>query len=136
MTMHRYLLDTNILSDLLRSPQGRIAKRIAKVGEARVCTSILVASELRFGAAKRASPRLDAQLEAVLSALDVLPYEKPADQRYAELRRDLEKSGRLIGPNDMLIAAHALALDLTVVTGNAKEFSRVAGLAVENWLRG
>ena len=75
----RYLLDTNVVSDLVRHPQGRISKHIREVGEAQICTSIIVAAELRYGAAKRASPRLARQLEAVLGGLDVLPFEAPAD---------------------------------------------------------
>lgn len=129
-----YLLDTNILSDLVRYPQGVVAKRIAVEGEKSVCTSIIVASELRFGANKRGSKRLTAQLETILSALEILPLEEPADRHYGELRTYLEKRGEVIGPNDMLIAAHALMLDCVVVTDNVREFSRVPGLKVENWL--
>src|SRR5207249_7571862 len=70
--MH-YLLDTNIVSDVVRNPRGRVAEHIARVGEAQVCTSIIVAAELRCGATKRGSPRLARQLEAVLGALNVLP---------------------------------------------------------------
>lgn len=132
---HRYLLDTDTVSDLVRHPQGVIARQIAHHGEETVCTSIMVASELRFGAVKKSSARLSGQLETVLSALEILPYEEPADRHYAQLRHHLEKTGMLIGPNDMLIAAHALALELTVVTGNVSEFSRVPGLTVENWLK-
>ena len=95
----------------------------------------MVASELRFGALKRGSSRLAAQLEAILSVLPILQLEAPADHHYAELRLQLERKGTPIGPNDMLIAAHALALGLTVVTGNHAEFLRVPGLRVENWLR-
>ncbi len=130
----RYLLDTNILSDLVRHPQGKVAGRIVQEGEKSICTSIVVAGELRFGAVKRGSERLTAQLEAVLSALEILPLEEPADRRYGELRNYLEQQGTTIGPNDMLIAAHALSLSLTVVTANDREFSRVSGLKVENWL--
>ena len=72
----RYLLDTNIVSDLVRNPQGRVAQHIRKIGEARVCTSIIVAAELRYGAAKKQSARLTTQLEAVLSALEVVPDRK------------------------------------------------------------
>jgi tRNA(fMet)-specific endonuclease VapC len=72
---------------------------------------------------------------AILSAIEVLPFEEPADQRYGELRADLERRGASIGPNDMLIAAHALMLDCIVVTANVREFSRVRGLRVENWLQ-
>lgn len=74
----RYLLDTNIVSDLIRNPQGRIAQHIRKIGEAKVCTSIIVAAELRYDA-KKQSARLTAQVQAVLGALEVLPLELPAD---------------------------------------------------------
>ncbi|CAN5471703.1 type II toxin-antitoxin system VapC family toxin [soil metagenome] len=131
----RHLLDTNILSDLVRNPQGRIAARIAEVGEDAVCTSVIVAAELRFGAAKKGSERLTAQLEAVLGALEVLPFEAPADRAYGELRALLEAAGTPIGGNDMLIAAHAISSGHIVVTDNEREFGRVAGLQVRNWLR-
>jgi tRNA(fMet)-specific endonuclease VapC len=131
----RYLLDTNVVSDLVRNPQGKVAQRIRNVGEKRVCTSIIVAAELRYGAAKKASARLSAQLEAVLSVLEVLPFECPADAIYASLRTGLEEAGRLIGANDMLIAAHAMALGCTIVSDNEKEFARVRDLPRENWLR-
>lgn len=134
MGRFRYLLDTNILSDLVRHPGGRVTARIAAVGEKTVCTSIIVAGELRFGAAKKGSERLSQQIETVLSALAVQALEPPADAHYASLRLFLEKAGIPIGPNDMLIAAHALALGLVLVTDNTREFSRVPGLAVENWL--
>jgi tRNA(fMet)-specific endonuclease VapC len=130
----RHLLDTDSVSDLVLRPQGVVAAQIGRRGETSVCTSIVVAAELRFGAAKRGSARLTRQVEAVLSALEVLPLEHPADRRYGALRDHLEREGAPIGPNDMLIAAHALSLGLTVVTGNVKEFSRVPGLTVENWL--
>lgn len=131
---HRYLLDTNILSDLVRQPQGRVAARIAQVGEASVCTSMIVASELRFGAAKRNAPKLTAQVEAILAVIDVRPFDTPADHEYAKLRLHLEQAGTPIGPNDMLIAAHALADGSILVTANASEFVRVPRLEVENWL--
>jgi len=136
MTSRRYLLDTNILSDLVRFPQGRVAERISAVGEAAVCTSIIVAAELRFGAAKRNAPRLTTQVEAILAAMEVLPLDVPADRAYAALRLSLEQNGLPIGPNDMLIAAQALASDCVLVTANFHEFSRVSSLALENWLDG
>ena len=131
----RYLLDTNIVSDLVRNPQGRIAQHIRKIGEAQVCTSIIVAAELRYGAAKKQSARLTAQLQAVLGALEVLPLEAPVDASYGVLRTQLEKVGRPIGANDLLIAAQALALGCTLVTDNEKEFAQVKHLPQENWLR-
>ncbi len=131
---HRFLLDTNILSDVVRFPQGAVAERLAEVGERQVCTSIVVAAELRYGAARRQSERLSKRIEAILSAIDILPFDALADERYAELRTHLEHCGTPIGPNDMLIAAQALAMDLIVVTANVDEFRRVPKLHVENWL--
>ena len=131
----RFLLDTNIVSDIVRHPRGKIANRISDVGEGNVCTSIIVAAELRYRATKKNSPLLTAQLEAVLGALEVLALEAPADLRYGKIRASLERKGRPIGANDLLIAAHAQSLDLTLVTDNEREFSRVDDLRVENWLR-
>jgi tRNA(fMet)-specific endonuclease VapC len=130
-----YLLDTNIISDIVRHPAGRVAARIREVGAAQVCTSIVVAAELRFGEMKRGSRRLLARVDAALGAVDILSLEPPADRFYGELRDDLERRGLPIGANDMLIAAHALAAGCTLVTNNEREFSRVRGLKVENWLR-
>jgi tRNA(fMet)-specific endonuclease VapC len=131
----RYLLDSNIVSDLVRNPQGKVARQVRTVGEKHVCTSIIVAAELRYGADKKASPRLSSQLDAVLGALEVLPFEAPADASYGLLRTRLDKQGTPIGANDLLIAAQALALGYVIVTDNQKEFSRVEGLRLQNWLR-
>jgi tRNA(fMet)-specific endonuclease VapC len=128
------MLDTNIISDLVKNPQGRAAKRIAKVGEDNVCTSIIVAAELRYGCAKRGSKRLLKAVEDILGEMAVLPLDVPADTEYGEIRAELEAVGRLIGSNDLLIAAHAYATGATLVTANMDEFSRVRGLQVENWL--
>ncbi|ANI80323.1 type II toxin-antitoxin system VapC family toxin [Sphingobium sp. EP60837] len=130
-----YLLDTNILSDLVRHPQGVIGAHIAQGTTETIVTSIIVASELRFGAERRGSERLTAQLEGILKRLPVLPLEDDADRHYGALRAELERQGKPIGGNDMFIAAHALALDATLVTDNAREFERVPGLRVKNWLR-
>jgi tRNA(fMet)-specific endonuclease VapC len=130
----RYLLDTNILSDLVRNPQGVITRQITRLGQDTVCTSIIVACELRFGAAKKGSARLTEQLELILEALPILPLEVGADSIYGEVRAALEKAGQPIGPNDLLIASQALALGLTLVTDNIREFERVSGLKLENWL--
>lgn len=132
--MKRHLLDTNVLSELVRQPRGAVARKIAEVGEAAVCTSVIVACELRYGAAKKGSPRLSAQVEAILAAIEILPFDAPADAAYADLRVALEQAGSPIGPNDMLIAAHALAHDCMLVSANVREFSRVPGLSVVSWL--
>jgi tRNA(fMet)-specific endonuclease VapC len=131
----RYLLDTNIVSNLVRNPQGRVADRLKAVGEQNICTSIIVAAKLRYGTTKKASPRLTAQVEAVLGVIDTLPFDSPADEIYGSIRTQLELVGKPIGGNDLLIAAQALALDHTLVTDNDQEFSRVDGLRVENWLK-
>jgi tRNA(fMet)-specific endonuclease VapC len=131
---YQYLLDTNILSDLVRHPQGLVFQRIVTVGEDSVCTSIIVACELRFGASKSGSSRLVAQLERILEVLTVFPLDLPVDQHYAAIRTHLEQAGTPIGPNDLLIAAHTLALNLTLVTANIREFKRVPTLSLDNWL--
>jgi tRNA(fMet)-specific endonuclease VapC len=131
----RFLLDTNIVSNLIREPRGRIADRIRIVGESNICTSIVVAAELRYGATKKASTRLTAQVEAVLAAIDTLAFDSPADEICGSIRTRLELAGTPIGGNDLIIAAQAVVLDLTLVTDNDKEYSRIGGLRVENWLR-
>jgi tRNA(fMet)-specific endonuclease VapC len=128
------MLDTNILSDLARNPQGAIAQRIAEVGPDSVCVSIITAAELRYGCAKKGSPRLLAQIEAILGAVQVLALDVPADVTYGDIRSNLEASGQPVGPNDLLIAAHAHALEAVLVTANEREFKRIRGLKVENWL--
>ncbi len=131
----QYLLDTNIVSDLVRNPQGVVAARIAKLGEDTIFTSIIVTAELHYGLARKRSDRLAAQLETVLGGLDIQPWDSPADERYGEIRAFLQGRGKLIGANDLFIAAHALALNATLVSDNTREFSRVPGLKLENWLR-
>ena len=132
--MTNYMLDTNIISDLIRNPQGKAAKRIAKVGEDNICTSIIVAAELRYGCEKSGSTKLRKAIEDILDEIDVLPFEAPADAGYGAIRAQLETAGTPIGGNDLLIAAHARALGATIVTANLEEFRRVRDVKVENWL--
>lgn len=132
--MTRYLLDTNIISDLVKNPQGKAARRVAKVGEDNVCTSIIVAAELRYGCAKSGSKRLLKAVEDILAEIAVLPFDIPADTEYGGIRSELEAAGKPIGANDLLIAAHAYATGATIVTANVGEFTRIRGLKVENWL--
>ena len=135
MLRQGYLLDTNIVSELARNPQGPVARRIADAGVEKIAVSIVVACEIRFGLAKGASRRLAGRLEVLLREIEALPMECPVDEHYAEIRTTLESEGKPIGPNDLLIAAHARALDRVLVTDNDREFRRVPGLVVENWLR-
>ena len=134
----RYLLDTNILSDLLKNPAGRIAQKISSLAPEEhnlLATSIIVASELRYGAAKSGSTILASRVDQLLDAIEVLPFEPEADRHYGRIRFYLEKAGTPIGGNDLLIAAQALALEAVLVTDNVREFKRVKGLRIENWLR-
>lgn len=132
--MTRYMLDTNIISDLIKNPQGKAAQQIANVGEDNICISIIVAAELRYGCAKSGSKRLLKAVEDLLGEISVLPFDVPADAEYGGIRSELEAAGKPIGSNDLLIAAHAYAVGATIVTANADEFKRVRGLSVENWL--
>ncbi len=129
----RYMLDTNVVSELVRRPAGEVAQRVAALAPESFAISIIVAAELRYGAERRGSARLTRQLEAVLLAIEVLPLEEPADRLYGEIRGELERIGRPIGHNDLLIAAHARASGTILVTNNMGEFTRVPGLTVENW---
>jgi tRNA(fMet)-specific endonuclease VapC len=128
------MLDTNIVSDLIRNPQGRVAKRIGRAGEDSICTSIIVAAELHYGCARSGSSRLRKAVEDLLGEINVLPFDVPADGAYGAIRTELEAAGKPIGGNDLLIAAHAHAAGATIVTANANEFKRVPGLKIENWL--
>lgn len=129
-----YLLDTNIISELIKNPRGVIFSKIQNVGEDTVCTSIIVACESIFGAEKKNSQKLTEKLEIILDSIEILPLTHPVEQYYAEIRTDLEQQGTPIGGNDLLIAAHCLSLGLTLVTNNVREFSRVLNLIVDNWL--
>ncbi len=131
----RYLLDTNVLSQLIRDPRGAVAARLSAAGETSVFTSIVVASELRYGAHKKGSQVLTDRVDQLLASLEVASLEAGVDRIYAELRHSLEASGRIIGANDLVIAAHALEQDATLVTDNVAEFQRVPGLHIENWVR-
>ena len=131
--MLRYLLDTNAVSQLVRQPDGQVARRVAALEPGSFAISVVVAAELRYGAERRGSSRLTRQLEAVFSAIDVLPLEEPVDRHYGAIRSELERVGQPIGSNDLLIAAHAKALGVTLVTNNLGEFRRVPGLVVEDW---
>ncbi len=135
MANYRYLLDTNIVSELIKNPQGSVAKRMLDSRQEKYCcTSIIVACELRYGAAKKQSKKLSFNVKKVLDALPILPLET-IDEDYAKIRVDLETRGLPIGHHDLLIAAHALSLGLIVITANEREFSRVEGLTIENWLK-
>jgi tRNA(fMet)-specific endonuclease VapC len=134
VTSYRTMLDTDIVSDLIRNPRDRAAARLRQHGEDGICVSIVTTAELRYGCAKRGSPQLLSRVEAVLSAIDVLPFDAPADTDYGRIHAELEAQSPPIGSTDLFTAAHASCLGLTLVTDNVSEFRRVRGLRVENWL--
>lgn len=131
------MLDTNIISNMMRDPRGPAAQRAMAYDQAHTSrplhVSVMVKCELEYGLAKRKNPRLDIAYHGVMAAIDVLPITAEVASHYAALRSQLETLGTPIGPNDTLIAAHALAMNATLVTGDT-EFLRVPGLRVENWL--
>lgn len=135
MATAQYLFDTNVLSTLIKQPSGLLAQKITKLDETSFCTSIIVACELRYRAQKKGSREFISKVELLLANIIIMPLGDDADHHYAILCAALEKRGELIGAHDMLIAAHALALDLTLVTANERKFNRVPGLVIENWLR-
>lgn len=114
--------------------RGTARRRLGQVGGDATCTSIIAATELRYGAVRRQSEQLTARVEAILTEIAVIELSADADHHYAHLRFELERKGKPISGNDMLIAAHALALDCILVTANTREFARIDGLRLENWL--
>lgn len=130
-----WMLDTNTLSDLIRNPRGPLVQRLAGIDPQALCTSIVVACELRFGAQRKGSPELTRRVAQLLDSLQVLPFDTPADQHYADIRCALERAGTPIGNHDLFIAAHARSRGLTLVTHNLREFTRVPDLRVEDWLQ-
>lgn len=130
-----YLLDANVISALVMHPRGRVAERLEAVGQRNVMTSIIVSAEIEFGVRRKGSAELARKVGNIMGRLYIAPLAPPSDECYAAIRLELERRGNPIGPNDMLIAAHAVALDATLVTDNEREFSRVSELKTENWLR-
>lgn len=133
--MTRFLLDTNIVSDLMRDPHGPVGTKVREVGGWNTYTSSIVLAELRFGIVRKKSERLARRLEIILTELSVAAFAEPADRAYASLRAGLEAAGTPIGANDLWIAAQALNDESVLVTDNLREFGCVPGLKVENWLR-
>ncbi len=131
---HTAMLDTNIVSSMMRQGPGRLWQRIERYGVPNVCVSIISVCELRYGADLRQSQRLHDEISEVLTVIEPIAFASPAAEMYGRMRQQLTAMGKPIGPNDLFIAAHALALDLTLITDNIREFSRVPNLRVENWL--
>ncbi len=129
----RYLLDTNICIYVINARPPKVLARFMEHEIDGLGISVITASELYWGVRKSGSAKNLAALEKFLSPLVILDYDLRAAQRYGELRASLEKRGMPIGPLDQQIAAHALALNVTLVTNNLREFKRVPDLQLENW---
>lgn len=131
---YTHMFDTNIVSDIVRHPFGSAATQIRRHPKGALCLSVVVVAELYFGAAKVRSMQLRRRIDAAVDMFELLPFDAACAESYAVVRSSLERLGTPIGGNDMFIAAHAVALDIPLVTANIREFSRVPDLRVENWL--
>ncbi|MGH7858724.1 MAG: type II toxin-antitoxin system tRNA(fMet)-specific endonuclease VapC [Candidatus Binatia bacterium] len=130
----RYLLDTNVCVDYLTGRFPRVIERIRESSPEDLCVSSVAMAELRYGAEKSAHrSRNHARLDVFFQEVRILDFDAGAASEYGRVRRELESAGKPIGPNDMLIGAHARALTLVLVTDNVREFRRIRRLRVENW---
>ena len=129
-----YLLDTNICIYVINHKPQQVFERFRQYQLGQLAVSSITASELAFGVEKSGSERNKQALKKFLSPLEILPYDEQAVWHYAQLRHDLQSKGQTIGSLDMLNAAHALALDVVLVTNNTKEFERIERLKLENWV--
>lgn len=132
-----WLLDTNILSSVIKRPHDLVGQRLRDIADQHpgaMVTSVIVECELMFGARRVNSAPLTQKIGQLLKLVPVMALQQEIAEHYATIRAHLERQGTPIGPNDLLIAAHALALDCTLVTDNEAEFCRVPSLRVENWL--
>ena len=129
----RYMLDTNICIYVINARPPLVLERFRREQLGSICVSSVTAAELAFGVAKSGSSRNREALEMFLAPLEVLPFDNAVMWHYADLRADLQRRGQSIGALDTMIATHAMACNTTLVSNNTREFSRVAGLSLENW---
>ncbi len=128
-----YLLDTNICVYIIRRRPEAVYRRLSRTAGRTVAISVVTAFELEIGALRAQGQHYSEAVRLFIGEFPVLPLENSARKFYGQLRTALERRGEKIGAHDMLIAAHALALDATLVTNNEKEFRRIKGLSIENW---
>jgi len=130
----KYFLDTNICIYVINKRPPTVIEKLTQFSPQDLGISAIVISELQYGVAKSSQPERNRQLlDAFLRPFQIVPYDEAAAEAYGIIRADLEKKGQPIGREDLLIAAHALSADLTLVTNNEAEFQRVPNLRVENW---
>jgi len=133
--MTRFMLDTNVCVELLRGRAPDVAKRLRRLAIDEAAISSITLAELQCGVAKSARPaRHELLLVQFCAPLAIPAFDGPAAETYGRVRAGLERAGTPIGPLDTVIAAHALALGVTLITNNQREFGRVPGLRVENWV--
>lgn len=131
-----YLIDTNICIYIMNNHPAEVIQKCRKIGVGNICISSITVSELKYGACKSKQIKKNImRLDEFLGPFEIMSYDEKASIYYGEIRSFLEKQGNVIGPLDMLIAAHALSEKLTLITNNEKEFKRVKSLKVENWVR-
>lgn len=130
-----YLLDTNIISDVAHNPSGSVGQKLGEIDPTEIVSSVVVAAEVWYGVENNPSFRSRERTEAFMKNVNVLAMEPGVARTYGRLRAELKRAGSELGPNDLLIAAHALSIGATLVTGDDRAFSRVPGLKIENWLR-
>jgi len=129
------MLDTNMCSYIIRDNPKGVFKKLKEIEQKHaIALSSIVVSELLYGAKKRGSAKLIKVVSLFIDQFVIYDYDKASAHEYAKIRTTLEKKGQIIGVHDMLISAHALSLGATVVTNNTKEFERVDGLSIENWV--
>ena len=132
-----YLIDTNICIYVMKQHPLPVIQKFRQFQFGEMLVSSITVSELQYGVSKSKHREKNQQrLDQFLRPLTISPYDEMAARMYGDIRAALQQKGTLIGPLDMLIAAHALALGVTLVTNNEKEFQRVDGLNIENWARG
>lgn len=130
-----YMLDTDTCAFILRRSSPRLLKRIQAVPLQQQAVSMITLAELRYGVQVSSKKKANrTAVDALVRHLTVMDWSRGAAEHYAEIRADLKHKGQLIGSNDLLIGAHARSLGAVVVTNNVKDFSRVKGLEVENWM--
>lgn len=131
-----FLIDTNICIYIMNNRPAEVIQRFRSIEVGEVSISSISVSELQYGVSKSKRQKENQQrLDEFLIPFEILPYDEIASTYYGEVRAQLEKQGIVIGPLDLLIAAHALSRDLVLVTNNEKEFRRIESLKVENWVK-
>jgi tRNA(fMet)-specific endonuclease VapC len=130
----RFMLDSNVVIELLRKAPERLVRKLNSYAEKEIGISTIVLAELEFGVLRSGNPTRNRRaVDLVTEELAIIPFDEAAAVEYGKVRLELEERGKVIGPLDMLIAAHARSADVTLVTNNLREFQRVTALLVESW---